>query len=696
MAELAIKKLDEQLNCPICLDTFVDPKILQCFHIFCRQCLVPLVVRDGKGELGLPCPNCRKVTPIPDRGVAGLQAAFRINRLLEIQESLQGSSPPASPIPTTPSKVKYCTEHIGEELKLYCETCGELICYKCALKYGKHHDHDYEEITRAFDKYTKEITSLMDPIGKKIDIMEASLSLLETYCKDISKQQLVIEEDIHCTFVHIQEVLACRENELISQLDQMTQEKLSALAAQKEQILTILAQQRSCLTLARDALKKENRQEALVTRERMVEKIRGGYATLDGDLLKPTAQADMRFSALNNIDEECGNYGLVLSTNVPDPSKCHVTNTSFAEALVGTKCLAILHTLNPEGNPCEELVKCVVEGELVSELTGNTISCNVERAGGGQFEISYQPAIKGKHKLHIKVEGQCIRGCPFGVVVKSPLKNLCNPILTIDDVVGSWGVAVNQKEELVVTKYNAHCVSVFSPNGQKLRSFGMHGSSPGQFEGPCGVAVDNEGNIFVTDTGNSRIQKFTSNGEFLATAGMNGKGQLQFLFNMDVAFNSSNKKVYVLDRGNCRIQVLNSDLTFSNSFGKKGHSKGQFSSPCGVACDSTGKVYVADSQNHRIQVFTADGKHLMMFGRHGQREGELDWPCHVAVDISGMVYVSEGGIHRVSVFTSQGEFVTSFGRKGKGPGKFDSTRGLAVDESGLVYVCDYNDRVQIF
>ena len=35
----ALKKLEEQLNCPICLDTYTDPKLLQCNHVFCRKCL---------------------------------------------------------------------------------------------------------------------------------------------------------------------------------------------------------------------------------------------------------------------------------------------------------------------------------------------------------------------------------------------------------------------------------------------------------------------------------------------------------------------------------------------------------------------------------------------------------------------------------------------------------------------------------
>ena len=66
MAEKALNRLEDQLNCSICLDTYTDPKLLQCFHAYCKQCLVPLVDRDQQGQLGLSCPTCRQVTPIPD------------------------------------------------------------------------------------------------------------------------------------------------------------------------------------------------------------------------------------------------------------------------------------------------------------------------------------------------------------------------------------------------------------------------------------------------------------------------------------------------------------------------------------------------------------------------------------------------------------------------------------------------------
>ena len=54
--EQALRKLEDQLTCGICLDSYTEPKLLQCFHVFCKQCLERLVVRDRQG-LSLHCPS---------------------------------------------------------------------------------------------------------------------------------------------------------------------------------------------------------------------------------------------------------------------------------------------------------------------------------------------------------------------------------------------------------------------------------------------------------------------------------------------------------------------------------------------------------------------------------------------------------------------------------------------------------------
>ena len=711
MAEKVLEQLEEQLNCSICLDTYTDPKLLQCFHVYCRQCLVPLVDRDQQGQLGLTCPICRQVTPIPDREVAGLQSAFHINRFLEIKESLQRpENPPATLEEAAPTdvnpvrKASHCFVHEDKVLELYCETCGELICVRCALKGGKHHDHSYEDLRQAFRKYKEEISSSLEPMEKQVTIMKKALGQLDARCGEISDQQTATAVNIHGAFRRLQEVLDVRETELIGQLDQVTQCKLKGLAVQRDQIETTLAQLCSCLHFMRESLRTGNEADVLKMKINTVRHVNELTTPFQQDISEPSTDADIVFSASADMTSTCQNYGQVFAAGLPDPSKYQVAGKVAEVAVVGEKCTAILQAINFGGELCKESRIKSLECNYVSEITGIRASCSVERSARAstisatsQYEISYQPTIKGRHQLHIKVQGQHIRGSPFSVAVKSPVEKLSTPFLTMCGVKRPWGVAINQKGEVVVAEWGGDRVFVFSLSGEKLRCFGTHGSGPGEVWYPREVAVDGEGNILVADSQNHRIQRFTSEGQFLTSVGTEGSGHLQFYFPTGGVFNASNNKVYVTDTDNHHIQVLNCDLTFSSTFGRRGSGKGQFKDIRGIACDSTGKVYVADRFNHHVQVFTAEGKFLHMFGRRGQGRGELDGPVGVAIDTSGMVYVGERGNHRVSVFTSEGQFVTSFGRRGNGLGEFECPHGLAVDNSGVVYVCDKgNNRVQLF
>ena len=572
----------------------------------------------------------------------------------------------------------------------------ELICLKCVTKSGKHHSHDYEELNVAFEKYKKEITSSLEPMEKQVTTIKKALALIEQCRGEISDQRAALEDNIHVTFRRLREVLTVRETQLIGQLHKTTQGKLKGLAAKSDQIETTLAQLDSCLHFMRESIKAGNESNVLMMKTNTVHQVKELTTPFQADTLKPNTEANMVFSALADLTAMCQSYGQVFASGSLDPSKCHTTGKGLEVAVVGEKSTAILHAVSYEGKPCEEPIKSL-ECELVSEITGTRVSCSVERRGENQYEISYQPTIKGRHQLHIKVEVQHVRGSPSSVAVKSPVEKLGTPILTLGGVMKPMEVAINQRGEVVVTEWAGHCVTVFSPSGEKLRSFRTYGSGQGQFDSPYGIAVDGEGNILVADYHNYCIQKFTAEGQFLTAVGTEGSGPLQFSYPTGIAFNTSNNKVYVTEHGNQRVQVLNSDLTFSSTFGKQGSGKGQFIYPCGIACDSTGKVFVADTYNHRIQVFTAEGKFLRMFGRRGQGRGELDSPWCVAVDTSGMVYVSEEGNHRVSVFTTDGQLVTSFGREGEGPGEFSSPRGLALDNNGVVYVCDRdNNCVQVF
>ena len=706
MAGEAIKQLEEQLNCSICLDIYDDPKLLQCFHTYCRKCLVNLV-RDQQGDLSLTCPICRQDTPVPANGVAGLQSAFQTNEFLRIRDdllkkrdmavSLEGSKVETMPLTPAANKINpNCFEHVNKEREYYCEMCEVLICCKCALIGGKHEGHDYDEIKKAYKRYKEEVRPSLEPMAGKLNAVKKALAQLGTHCKRVSDQREVIEDSIQYAIGRLHQFLDVRKTELIGVLHQITQAKLKSLATQRDEIETIQAQLSSCLNFVKKSLETESQGDVLMMKRNIVKRVKELATPFPPDTLKPNTEADMGFFSSTDVITACCNYGKVCSAGDPDPSQCQVTGKGLETAVVGERSIAILQTIDFNSEPCSRPTNSL-ESELICEITDSRVIGSVERRGQNQYEIGYEATVKGRHQFHVKVKGQHIRGSPFSVAVKLPVEKLGHPILTTDRVKGPWGVAVNQRGEVVVTERIGHCVSVFSQCGKKLLSFGTPGSGRGEFNEPRGVTVDSDGNILVVDRGNHRIQKFTTTGEFLAAVGTKGSGRLQFNHPLDVAFNAANNKVYVMDSWNNRVQVLNFDLTFSSTFGKEGGGKGQFENPCSIACDSTGKVYVTNSRNHRIQVFTAGGKFLRMFGRYGEGRGELNSPAGITVDTNDIVYVSEVNSGRVSVFTCEGQFVISFGREGKGPGEFNYPVGLAVDNCGVVYVCDCNNnRIQCF
>ncbi|XP_041756121.2 RING finger protein 223 [Coregonus clupeaformis] len=70
--------LDEgapDLECAICFSQFNNvfrtPKMLQCNHTFCLECLARMNVKSAKPDC-IQCPLCRGLTPLPDLGLPKL------------------------------------------------------------------------------------------------------------------------------------------------------------------------------------------------------------------------------------------------------------------------------------------------------------------------------------------------------------------------------------------------------------------------------------------------------------------------------------------------------------------------------------------------------------------------------------------------------------------------------------------------
>ena len=323
MADKALKKVEDQLNCSICLDTYTDPKLLQCFHVYCQGCLAKLVVQDQQGHLVLTCPICRQVTPIPANGVTGLQPAFHINHLLDILNEHKKEEGPAAErdlacLAGKKRDNQLCSEHVGKALELYCETCEELICFHGIMKKGKHHSHNYKVLDEAFEKYKEKITPSLEPMEKQLVTINKALAQCDSYCVEVSDERAAVEADIHKTISRLQKVvheaLEVRKTELIGHLHQLTEDKLKDLAVQRDQIETTQAQLGSCIDFIKESFKTTSSQgEVLRINTSITQRAKELTNISQPTILEPRLKDDIVFlpSGVEDIPEQCRNCGQV-------------------------------------------------------------------------------------------------------------------------------------------------------------------------------------------------------------------------------------------------------------------------------------------------------------------------------------------------------------------------------------------------
>ena len=740
----ALKKLDSQLECSLCLDNFKDPKLLPCFHVFCKSpCLEKLVAKDGQS---LQCPTCRYLVPLSAKGVSGLQSDFHIDHLFEIRDAFNKAAESTETIcgscengkatgycrdcgqfvcddcqaahrkikiwkthkiitldevqaqatKLIPPKrlISYCPRHPESVLKIFCETCSVLICNDCTIRL--HKDHNYDLVGDVFLKHKEEIVSGLKPVKEKLDKTNQALQTFVTRAKEINKLRVTMEEDIHREFDQQQRHLDQQRIKLVSQLDSLTQQKLKSLAAQRDQVEITQVKLTSCLEYAEGGLETGTEGEVLAMKAPVLKRIEQINAEFDLATIQPETKADIRLltDGKQQLQKACQEFAEIVEGEPISLENSYVSEDGLEGVKVGEQKSIEFHARTKTNK--QHKGKLDLTAELVHTKSTDRVRCVVVKQRNDTHKINYQPAKRGKHELHLTIKGHPVRGNPYPITVTPSPQSLCKPVKVVGGLNGPSGTAINSKGQIVVVETGGNRISILTPEGEKIRTFGKAGSGNGQFNYPYGVAVDKDDNIYVADQYNHRVQKFTSEGKFVAAVGGRGSNNLQFYNPFGICFNKRNNNLYVCDQSNHRIQVLSTDLTFKNSFGTSGCANGQFQNPLCAAFDDANNLYVTEYSGLRVQVFTADGRFLRTFTNKANGE-KLNSPYAIAIDSSNTVYVSEYGPHSVSVFTSQGDYITSSGSRGANEGQFMNIYGLSVDQSDSIIVSDQgNGRLQIF
>ena len=596
----ALKILEEQLTCPICLDDYTDPKILLCLHSFCHRCLegIPLDLQGKK--FFLSCPTCRTPTELHETGVAGFPIAFFINNLSEVHSlmkkvsgdqqsscdnckksdatgyckqctkfycaeclgvhnkwvtfvdhvviSLDEVARTAFQLPSIKPKVTMkCSSH-GKSLKIYCETCYDLICSDCTVRI--HRGHEYDLVNDTYDKHRQIIESSLQPVREQIVVVTEALTTLTHREKEIIHQGETVKQEIHVMIKQIIDLLLQSERKLTEDVDLAVRHKLSMLSQQKRKAETTLGQLTDCFDFVEQGLKVGTPQQVLLAQPQMIDRTNSVIKSFKPQSFQPLEQADIKLVKSEKIEDVHKSIGEVRYSS--SMSSCKVRNIDRHLALMGKESTRTIVFEFPDGSPVSVPpppfhISCY----LTTPDNNQPIECTVkESTQSGQYKVVFTPITRGLHQLHVRVHDINIPGSPLGIPVSISPKMRGNPVKSITGLNTPWGIDVTDDGLMIVSEYYGHCITVLDREGKKIKSFGSYGSGRGQFNYPSGIAVTSNRTILVGDSFNHQIQELTMEGECIACIGERGNGPLQFQYPMGITINITKGQVFVADQRN--------------------------------------------------------------------------------------------------------------------------------------------------
>ncbi len=405
----------------------------------------------------------------------------------------------------------------------------------------------------------------------------------------------------------------------------------------------------------------------------------------------------------------------ILSTSVDNSS---LTITSGGVPITGTVTMIGQSSLafTPTSNWTPFQTIQVVVNNTVLDLASNSLANNYN------FEFSILDTG------NVSVYAGSTSGISGNAAGSSTNARFDNPsYLTID---GFGNIFVTDTNNCSIKQINTSgTVSFYAGSNSGLCGYVNANGLAGRFNFPQGIVMNPANTqLFVTDKFTHTVRRIvtttpfavTTNNGNNASANTNGSGTTSRLSFPEGITVDPAGALYVSDTGNCAIRKIVGTTattlagTAPSSVGICGYvnatgTSARFSSPRGVAVDSTGNVYVADTGNCAIRKITSTGVVTTFAGPSTSGNcGFVDGASSVArfknpqgivVDPSGNLFVTDTGNCAIRKITPLGYVTTYAGgqpptascgnvSQTKLTSRFNNPKGIVRDANGNLYITD--------
>ena len=191
MAASTQKAFIKNLECPVCLDVYTDPRMLPCpkgYHTLCKRCLDGLVIGPT-----ITCPECRAQHNVPPSGPDGFSCNIMAAGIID----------------------SLCKECRMAHPEVTCSNCDKTLCRSCHVAH------------QAFDAVKQSVDKLQVVIQKGgKDVKEA----------EIKRLGVAIEQEIDQVMDQLADQLEDRRNTLKAELKKIINEHLDSLRPWRKEV----------------------------------------------------------------------------------------------------------------------------------------------------------------------------------------------------------------------------------------------------------------------------------------------------------------------------------------------------------------------------------------------------------------------------------------------------------------------------
>ena len=742
-----LHNLHEEVSCSVCMTKFTDPKQLPCLHSFCLHCLQRIQRTSGIRE-NISCPECRQNFRIPGDGdLNALPTNFRINSLLDVLaiKECNTSGVKCGNCDKRSGESYYCFQccsfwcddcislhngirankehhalalkdfqdqdfenilkrpafcqqkhHEKEELKIFCKLCEVAVCNICALT--DHEGHAKISLESAANERKLRVKTAIESQQRRAQTKMNKIAKLDENSVKVQEHPTRVKSEVQQYVDSIMATIEAKRMKIFDEVENNAKDLLERLGMERQEIEEQVKMHETTIEKSKVLLKRTTSAQIMQPNE-LIDKLFQEEGDQDDTADRDGGNVPVEFHFVKHEQffdhvntEEIGSLQFITKTSQEHSS---AEGKGIREATVGLEAHIVVTTRNAQGEQCYEERDCVTVEIRNRQGHDCATTEQVQDKKDGTYKINYFAKETGTCQTSVKVNGEHVHGSPFEVQVKP---RQFRPMLSFGQQGSSagmfscpWGIAVNEKNDIVVTEAGNHRIQVFSSNGTHLRSFGRKGDQQGEFDCPAGIGFHNCDNIIVVDTLNHRVQLFSDQGEYLGQFGGQGNLDHQLKYPHGLSIDSDGN-IIVVDRDNKLIKIFSFDGQLLRKIGTEGSFIGPFH------CIQHGNcLVVSDRDDHCVKIFNREGNFLYKFGKKGDGNGEFNSPDCLSVNKAGQLLVCDTLNHRIQVFELNGKFATKFGTQGSKTGQFNKPVSTAVLSDGKIVVADLgNHRVQIF